>query len=264
MKNRFIVLFFLLAGLSMKAQDASNNLTGYFKNTKADDLYSSIYLDGKGHAIISDAFAAEYVQKGDQLYVFPDKSVFIFKIEKGKLKGTSNWVKKSNFKLTEVPELDEAAAFSNHPVDARLLYDFYRLNYTEGTDETSFYAFENEADYFEQMEVLCDKGLTAACGAYFGMLYLEASGGLNKLLEGNEEQKVEENPKMEEIAKRMISLGDVRGYGLLGSYYYALGKEEKAIQIYTEGMDKGDQNSVAVIFQLEMEKTINEETETEE
>lgn len=248
----------LLVGTLGNAQAPSNTLEGYFKSNKKDALYNSIHLDGKGHALINGGFQAEYVQNGDKLYVFPDKSVFIFKVENGKLKGESSWVEKATFKKSEVPFSEEPFVFPSYNIDAGLLFDFYKLNYKEGTDEGSFYMFENEDDYIKQTAALCDKGLTAACGAYFGTLYLQSAGGLESLLDENMQKDFSNNPQMEKIAKRMITLGDARGYGLLGSYLYATGKEEEAMKIYKEGMDKGDQNCAAVLFQLELENVVND------
>lgn len=261
MKKKGMIWGALLIGTVLNAQAPSNNLEGYFKSNKKDALYTSIHLDGKGHALINDGFQAEYVQNGDKLYVFPDKSVFVFKVENGRLKGESSWVEKATFKKSEVPFSEEPFVFPAYTVDAGLLFDFYKLNYKEGTDEGSFYMFENEEDYIKQMASLCDKGLTSACGAYFGTLYLQSAGGLESLLDENALKGFSKNPEMEEIANRMIMLGDVRGYGLLGSYLYAAGNEQEALKVYNEGMEKGDQNCAAVLFQLELEKGMDEAAE---
>lgn len=261
--KKFTILVLALASFAVNAQTISNNLSGYFQNSKKDALYSSIYLDGKGHAIISDSFSAEYFQKEDTLYVFPDKSVFIFKLEKGKLKGLSSWVEKNTFKQTTTPNEEEIASFDSSKIDPELLYEYYKLNYTDGTDEVSFYAFENEQDYLKKTEELCNKGLTSACGAYFGMLYIESSGGLSSILGENEEASFKENPKMEKIANKMISLNDMRGYSLLGSYYYALGNTDKAMELYNEGAEKGDYNSNLILMEQELNKMIDEYEETE-
>jgi len=258
MKKKVMMWSVLLAGIISNAQTPSNTIEGYFKSNKKDALYTSIHLDGRGHALINGGFNAEYVQNGDKLYVFPDKSVFVFKVENGKLKGESSWVEKAIFKKSEIPFSEEPFTFPSYTIDAELLFDFYKLNYKEGADEGSFYMFENEEDYMKQTAALCDKGLTAACGAYFGILYLQSAGGLESLLVENAVKDFSENSQMEKIANRMITLGDARGYGLLGSYLYALGKEEEAVKVYNEGMEKGDQNCAAVLFQLELENVVED------
>ena len=131
-----------LITVNIFAQKSTNTLEGYFKNNNDDDLYTSIYLDGKGHALINEAYEAEYFQREDLLYVFPDKSVFILKVDKDNLKGKSSWVKKLTFKKNNAPELDENRPFATNLIDPELLYAFYKLNFNEGTDEANFSIFE--------------------------------------------------------------------------------------------------------------------------
>lgn len=257
-------LLFALLSFNVFSQNITNSLSGYYKNSNKNDLYSSFYFDGKGHTIINDLFQAEYFQKDDELYIFPDKSVFILKIDKEKLKGKSAWVKQSTFKKSVVPNFDEPVAFATNAVDAKLLYEFYKLNFNDGTDEISFSLFEDEEMYLKKTTELCNNGLTAACGAQFGILYMQTMGGLETLLgDTDQQQPIPENTELENIANKMISLGDMRGYSLLGSYFYAIGNTEKAMETYQEGMEKGDQSSTAIILETELQKMIDEEVETE-
>ena len=261
--KKYFFLIGALFSLNTWAQNISNNLSGYFQNTEKDALYTSLYLNGDGHALINDGFPATYFQKEQTLYVFPDKSVFIFKIVNGKLQGQSSWVEKTTFKPTEIPVFEEPIAFDTYEINPELLCRFYQLNYTEGTDKARFNLFENEAEYRTQMQELCNQGLTAACGAYFGLLYMEASGGFDSLLTNNTENFTE-TPELEAVAQKMIALNDLRGYSLLGSYYYALGAHEKAIKIYEEGAEKGDAQSGMVLFQLEFNNIEDNEQTFEE
>lgn len=263
MKKTIMIVVTALSMHGITAQNISNHLSGYFKNNTKDGLYSSIYLDGRGHAIISDAYSAEYFQLDNTLYVFPDKSVFIFKVEKDKLKGVSSWVEKQTYKSSAVPKTEEPMVFPSYTIQPDLLHKFYLYNFTEGTDEASFSAFEDMELYIKNMEELCNKGLTAACGSLFGMKYLEASGGLDSVLEGNT-AKFKDDKTLPAIANRMINLGDVRGYSLLGSYYYAIGNEEKAREVYTKGSDNGDTQSALILFNLDMEKSMQDMDNAEE
>ena len=145
-----------------------------------------------------------------------------------------------------------------------MLYEFYKLNFNDGTDEISFSLFEDEEMYLKKTTELCNNGLTAACGAQFGILYMQTMGGLETLLgDTDQQQPIPENTELENIANKMISLGDMRGYSLLGSYFYAIGNTEKAMETYQEGMEKGDQSSAAIILETELQKMIDEEVETE-
>ena len=124
--------------------------------------------------------------------------------------------------------------------------------------------FENEEDYLEKTTQLCNQGLTAACGAQFGIMYMHAMGGFKNLWgDTNQQYPFKENTELESLAKKMISLGDIKGYSLLGSYYYAIGNEEKAMETYQQGLEQGDQNSAAIILETELQKMIDEEVETE-
>ena len=256
-------LLLTLITVNIFAQKSTNTLEGYFKNNNNDDLYTSIYLDGKGHALINEAYEAEYFQREDLLYVFPDKSVFILKVDKDNLKGKSSWVKKLTFKKNNAPELDENRPFATNLIDPELLYAFYKLNFKEGTDEANFSIFEDEAHYIEHTKKLCDQGLTAACGAQFGLLYLQELGGFDKLFEERSVLKINKSKVLEDLANKMISLGDMRGYALLASYYYAIGNEELAFKTYQIGSENGDQKSTSILLEMELNKILEDENEIE-
>lgn len=258
---RKFLIFFVLNYFAVSAlgQAVSNSLSGSYVNGDPKAMYSSIAFDGKGHAVINDSFQAEYFQKDDVLYILPDKSVFIFKVEKNQLKGHSSWVEENTFKPSDPTiVLEESVSFPSYPVNPQLLYEFYQLNFIEGTDQIRLDMIENEQEYQKQMESLCKQNLTVACGAYFSMLYLEHSGGFSSLFSSKKENTFQENPEMENIAKKMISLGDYRGYSLLGSYYYALENHEKALDIYNEGIEKGDMKSMIILMELELMNTTDD------
>lgn len=252
----FKLVLFSFIGLTTYAQNISNNINGYFKNTKKDNLYSSIHFNGKGHAIINDAYPAEYFIQDNLLYIFPDKSVFIFEVEKNKIKGVSNWVEKQTFKEATVPTNEEyEIIFEAYTIDPNLLQQFYSYNYNEKTDEVSWFAFEEPEEYLNEMQKLCDKGLTLACGALFGMKYIEATGGFENLFEN---QQISENKELEKIAQKMVNLGDGRGYTLLGSYFLSLGNTEKAKEVLTIGSEKGNLQATLTLFELEVNESLNE------
>lgn len=262
MTNKFYLLFFLTICFTAKAQSITNQLEGYFKNTKKDHLYSSIHLNGNGHALINNSFPAEYFIKENILYILPDKSVFVFEIDKNKIKGISNWVNKQTFKQVNTPlDNDEEKAFEDYIINPELLYQYYIYNFSEGTDEVSWLAFENPQAYLTKMESLCNQGLTTACGALFGMKYLESAGGLNAIFET---VKLSKNSELEKIANQIIDLKDTRGYTLLGSYYLGLGETEKAKQILSEGADRGDLQAALALFEIEITESLDETSQEDE
>lgn len=264
MKRILSTLVIIALPALTSAQNISNSLEGYYKSNKKDALYTSFYFDGKGHVLISDSYNAEYVVVDKTVYVFPDKSVFIFTLDNDKLTGKSNWVEKTTYKKTKTPILSEDISIPTYKVDPNFLFEFYRLNYKDGTDETSFDYFENPEEYNKSIKNLCDKGLTTACAAQFGILYIEALGGLDQLLE-NTTTTLKPNLELENLANHIIKLGDIRGYGLLASYYFAIGNEDRGNEILEQGIELGDQNSSNLMLQLELNKMQNEiETSTEE
>ncbi|HLW41481.1 MAG TPA: hypothetical protein VKY82_03855 [Flavobacterium sp.] len=44
----------------------------------------------------------------------------------------------------------------------------------------------------------------------------------------------------------------------MGSYYYALENHEKALDIYNEGIEKGDMKSMIILMELELMNTTND------
>ena len=262
MKRCLGILFSLSVSVIANAQNISATLKGYFSTSKKDALYSNIYFDGEGHVLINDNYAGEYFQKEDYVYVFPDKSVFIFKVDKDKLKGISSWVEKNTYKQAKIPSNDSVErVFKTYKINPTLLHQWYIQNFKEGTDEISFSVLEDSSKFKNQMEDLCNKDLAAACGSLFGINILEAVGGLNALLDTENRSAVELKPdiKIEAIARKMINLNDFRGYSLLGSYYMMLGNTEKAKLIYEEGAQQGDIDSVYALFGLNLEEKIDVE-----
>lgn len=248
--------------LTSFAQTATNDINGYFKNSKKDELYSSFHFNGKGHAIINDSYPAEYFIKNNLLYIFPDKSVFIFKIEKNKIKGISNWVDKQIYKQTNPPKnTDLEIDFESYIIDPELLYQYYILNFNEGTDEASWDVFEDSENYTTKLQELCNKGLTTACGALFGMTYISSNRGLESIFETKE---VTQNSELETIANKIIALNDNRGYLLLGTYYYSLGETEKAKQLLIEASENGNVQAALKLFEIELLESLNEQTDQEE
>ena len=256
MKGLLGILFSLASCFITNAQTITNTLKGYYSTSKNNVIYSTFYFDGHGHVLINGNFPGEYFQKDDKLYVFPNKNVFIFKLDKNKIIGTSSWVDRIAYKLKNNPliQVDDDAMSKSYEIDPNLLDQFYRLNFKQNSDSISFSALEEPQKYEHQMEDLCNKKLTSACGAWFGISVLNEIDELESRLE-NEDLEVEPKPniKIESIAQRMINLNDFRGYALLGSYYVMIGDLNKAKIIFKEGADKGDVDSIFALASLDME-----------
>lgn len=246
---------FTLLGLMLttivSAQSITNSLKGYYKNTSKNDLYTSFYFNGDGHALINDGYPAEYLQVDNFVYLFPNKSVFVFELKDKKLIGKSNWVEKASFKSSTTPDFGEEISIPKYTIDPNLLYEYYKINYEIGTDQPKFDFYSDYDTYTARLKDLCDKGLTTACGGYFGMLFIENSGGIVQLLESNT-NTLKPSKEMEKIVEFMIQKGDIRGYGLLGSYYLAIKDEVKGYEALTKGMELGDLKSSNLLMELEL------------
>lgn len=253
MKKLIICLTLIFIQNNLFAQNFSNSLKGYYSNTKENELYSSIYLNGDGHALINEAYLAEYVQIDNKIYLFPDKSVFIFTLNNDKLIGDSSWVENNTYKKNKDTIRTKEITVPVYKIEPKLLYEFYKINYTEGTDQVSFDYFVDPEKYKNSIEKLCNQGLTTACASYFGLLYLEDLGGLDQLLE-NKSLNIKTNSKLENLAKFIIDKGDIRGYGLLASYYFSTGNEERGNEILEKGVELNDPKSVNLLLEIELKK----------
>lgn len=241
----------------VSAQSITNSLKGYYKSTSKNDLYTSFYFNGDGHALINDGYPAEYVQVENIVYLFPDKSVFVFELKDKNLIGKSNWVEKATYKTSTIPDFGEEITIPQYTIVPNLLYEFYKINYEIGTDQPNYDFYSDYDTYTARLKNLCDKGLTTACGGYFGLLYIESLGGIDQLLDSNT-HAIKPNKEIEKIGELMIQRGDIRGYGLLGSYYLAIGNNDKAKEYLEKGTESGDLQSATLQFELEMDN-LNEE-----
>src|ERR1700750_2635026 len=94
MKNKFFRLLLMLSGCILSAQEADYSFHGYYKSDNSETLYDGFSFEGNGKVLIAGMDYGDYFTRNDSLIVYPDKSIFIFKIKKDKLIGLSNWVEK--------------------------------------------------------------------------------------------------------------------------------------------------------------------------
>jgi len=82
MKRCILSILCFLSSYILSAQNADNSLQGYYKASSDDTLYSSFNFDGNGKVSIGDMDYGDYFTRNDSLIIYPDKSIFIFKIKK--------------------------------------------------------------------------------------------------------------------------------------------------------------------------------------
>ncbi|MEP6803811.1 MAG: hypothetical protein ABI892_04750 [Flavobacterium sp.] len=252
MKKFQLLLLLIYIPNLIYSQIIDNNIHGYYKSKSDSSIYSFFEFDGNGKVNIVGMGTGDYFTKGDSLIVYPDKSIFKFKIKSNTLIGASSWVEKQTWikKDTVVANNRNDAAASKKK--AELLHEYYKISQTKSSldfalNEKSLKAQE------EKMSILCNQGLSKACLDYFGMMLI-ADQGLGALLSNKQNDKpITVNPEIIKLGNKIIAQGEPEGYTVLGAYYFYLGQKNKAVEQWNIGADKGSQKSAMALLQVEME-----------
>lgn len=251
----FFSLFVVAFCISLHAQEVDNKLQGYFMTQSEESLYSYFAFDGNGKVDISDYGKGDYFVKGDSVVVFPDKSIFIFELSENQLKGKSDWVKNTNWKLNkdslaENNRKDGPLAQKN----AELLYEYYTK--TRSKKENDLERLFNE-DLMNQYSLtitdLCNRGLAKACLEEFGLKLVGVSGGIGAVLT-QENIQLKYDPELIKLAQKIIEMGEPEGHTALGSYYYSLGDKNKASNEWQKAIEKGSTKAALIQFAAEIEE----------
>ncbi|TDO73273.1 hypothetical protein EV143_106215 [Flavobacterium chryseum] len=250
-KIHFLVLIISLSNWA-NAQVIDNNLQGYYLAKSDSNMYSFFEFDGNGKVNIVGLGNGDYFTKGDSLFIYPDKSIFKFKIKNNTLIGASNWVENETWikKDTVVANNRKDAVLAKKK--AGLLHEYYTLSNNKSSLELILDDNAVNAKK-EKISKLCNEGLSKACMDYFGMMLIEDQGMAAILNPGKNAKPKPLNPQIVALGNKIIAQGEPEGYTLLGSYYYMLGKKEKAIEQWNIGVQKGSQKSAMALIQIEME-----------
>jgi hypothetical protein len=261
MKKKLFLIALSLSGYTVSAQEADNSLQGYYKASNDKTLYDTFNFDGNGKVLISNMDYGDYFTRNDSLIIYPDKSIFIFKIKKGKLTGISDWVEKGVW----VPKKDSSEMNNRHnPVAAKkkaqLLAEYY-----DKTKSSSGSGFDFDALLSGKTsgvnEDLCNKGLAKACMNLFGLKMMQYTPGLLTDPTKIPSKKIKPHPELISLSKKIIDLGEPEGYTVLGSYYYTLGLKEKAFKTWDTGEKNGSLKSASTKALIEFQEGIETEIE---
>jgi hypothetical protein len=252
MKKLHFLLFIISLSNWANGQVIDNNLQGFYQAKSDSNMYSFFEFDGNGKVNIVGIGNGDYFTKGDSLFIYPDKSIFKFKIKNNTLIGASSWVENETWikKDTVVANNRKDAVLAKKK--AGLLHEYYKLSDNKSALE---FMLDNTAAKAknEKISNLCNQGLSKACMDYFGMLLIEDQG-MDAILNPEKKAKAKPlNPQIVALGNKIISQGEPEGYTLLGAYYYMLGKKEKAIEQWNTGVEKGSQKSAIALIQIEME-----------
>ncbi|ASK29354.1 hypothetical protein CEY12_04240 [Chryseobacterium sp. T16E-39] len=258
MKKELLYIILFLFSCILSAQGADNSLQGYYKAVNDQTLYGSFNFDGNGKVLISDMDYGDYFTRNDSLIIYPDKSIFIFKIKKGKLSGISDWVEKGVWNLKK-----DSSEINNrrNPVDAvkkaQLLAEYYDKTKSPSKSDLDFEALVSGKTSVINEE-LCNKGLAKACMNLFGLKMMEYTPGLFGDPAKIAAKKLKPHPELIALSKKIVDLGEPEGYTVLGSYYYTIGLKDKAFKTWDEGEKNGSLKSgttkAMIEFQEELEK----------
>lgn len=250
-------ILFLLGIIScgfFNAQEADNNLQGYFMTNAKETLYPYFAFDGNGKVDIAGYGKGDYFVKDDSLVVFPDKDIFVFKVSKIRLTGISSWVQNTRWdlkkdSLAENNRKDNALAKKN----AQLLYEYYRKTRAKSKASNLDKLFDESAmgSYTKTIDDLCTRGLAKACMEKFGLMVMQDAGGMEAVLK-NKLKNPKQNPEIIKLGQKIISMGEIEGHTILGSYYQSLGDKSKAEKEWQKAADKGSMKAGMVQIEAEM------------
>lgn len=249
MKKILVLISVVAIAGNAFAQKVDNALQGYFEEQGNETFYKSFNFDGNGK--IADGFKSSYYfTRNDSLVVIPDKDVFVFKIKKDKLIGISDWVKNGIWiRKKDSTEVNNRKNPLEAQKQAVLLAGYYdKTKNMSGLDAL----FSNTNDYTRISDDFCNQGLAKACLNAFGLKMMEYTPGFFGDHEKIKEKKLKPHPELIELSQKMIKLGEMEGYNVLGAYYHLLGLREKAFETWKEGEKHGDPASMLSMGLIEV------------
>jgi len=249
-------IYYLLLIISLSnwagAQVIDNNIQGYYQAKSDSNMYSFFEFDGNGKVNITGIGTGDYFIKGDSLIIYPDKSIFKFKIKNNTLVGVSNWVNKETWIRKDTVVANNRKNEAASKKKAALLHEYYKISSEKMALEMMMDDTAAKTKK-EKISKLCNDGLSKACMDYFGILLIEDQG-MDALLHPEKNTKPKPlNKEIVSLGNKIIALDEPEGYTLLGTYYFILGQKEKATEQWNKGVEKGSQKSAMALFQLEME-----------
>lgn len=237
------------------SQKADNSLHGFYEEKGDNTFYKKFEFDGNGKVTIAGMDEGYYFTRNDSLIIYPDKSIFIFKIQKdGGLKGASDWVKEGKWafkkdSLVQNKRIDNARAQKQ----AELLAEYF--DKTKKMSDIDM-LFSDETPKIN--EDLCNKGLSKACLNLFGLKMLEYTPGLISEPNNIAFKNLKPHPELVALSKKIVEMGDPEGHTVLGSYYYVLGLKELAYKEWENATLKGSSKAALAKGMIEFAESIEE------
>lgn len=257
---QFIFIFLLTFCYSghVDAQDYSVSLTGTFQLDTLFEkgLYDAFVFDGAGkvgiHAF-SD-YKGDFLQIGDTVVVYPDKSIFTFLMQDDNtLVGIDTWVEEQVFRRMENDTIVTPMQ-SRAPEYAAQFYKFYTLTGGNALDLSAYLKLCVEPELNASMKELCEEGFAKACMTMANALMMNSPALASLFMNSDNEKKFPPDKEIVEYYIKAVELDEPDGIAQLGAYFLLLGHKEEAKKVFEKGCELGYDACCLALLGLEYDE----------
>lgn len=258
--NQLLILIFCVFNCTgyVYSQDCSVSLSGTYQldQKSGEGFYDAFVFDGAGKVDIHafGAYKGDFLQIGDTIVVYPDKSIFKFlKKDEQTLVGVNTWVKDQIFRKME----NDTVITPMHNRDenyASQFYEFYTLTGRNAPDLSTYMTINMDSTLNASMNRLCDEGFPKACITMANALML-TSPELAAYFRGSsdENQKMPPNKDIFQYYVKAIELDELDAIAQLGAYFLMLGHKDQAKEVLEKGCELGHSGCCLSLAGLEID-----------
>lgn len=238
-------------------QEYSVSLSGTFQldTTLGKGLYDAFVFDGAGKVGIH-AFGeskGDFLQVGDTVIVYPDKSIFVFLMkDEQTLVGINTWVEDQIFRKME-NDTTITPMQTRGPDYASQFYEFYTLTGRDAPNLSTYMSINMDSLLNTAMKRLCDEGFPKACITMANALMLNSPAMASLFRSPDEEiQKMAPDKEIFEYYMKAIELNELDAIAQLGAYFLMLGHKEQAMKVLEKGCELGHRECCLSLLGLEI------------
>lgn len=238
-------------------QKYSVSLSGTFQldTTSGKGLYDAFVFDGAGKVGIH-AFGeskGDFLQVGDTIIVYPDKSIFVFLMkDEQTLVGINTWVEDQIFRKMENDTIITPMQTRSQDYAAQF-YEFYTLTGRDALNLSTYMSINMDSSLNTTMKRLCDEGFPKACITMANALMLNSPAMASLFRSPDEEvQKMAPDKEIFEYYMKAIELNELDAIAQLGAYFLMLGHKEQAMKVLEKGCELGHRECCLSLFGLEI------------
>jgi len=253
----FFSCYIFYFGGYVYGQEPSVSLLGTYQLDKSsgEGFYEAFVFDGAGKVVIHSLmdYKGDFLQVGDTVVVYPDKSLFVLlKKDEQTLVGVDRWNKDLVFKKMENDTV-VAPAYEQDPEYAKQFYEFYTLTGKGEVNLGAYMEIGMDPDLNASMRRLCEEGFPKACITMANTLML-TSPEMAAYFKGStkEDEKYSPNKEIFQYYMKAIELGEMEAIAQLGAYFLLLGHKEEAQKVFEKGCELGHSGCCFSLVSLEM------------